>query len=69
MLKVPHELQLHVSHSCNLTCEGCTHYMNQGHTGNVSLETAIEWMDNWKDKIIPKRFTLMGGEPCMWFHT
>ena len=39
--------------------------MNQGHTGNVSLETAIEWMDNWKDKVIPKRFTLMGGEPCI----
>ena len=65
MLKVPHEFQLHVSHSCNLTCEGCTHYMNQGHSGNVSLETAIEWMDNWKDKVIPKRFTLMGGEPCI----
>jgi len=43
MLKVPHEIQLHVTHSCNLTCEGCTHYMNQGHSGSVSLEQASEW--------------------------
>ena len=52
MLKIPHEIQLHVTHSCNLTCEGCTHYMNQGHSGMLSLEDATEWMDNWSKKII-----------------
>ena len=65
MLKIPHEIQLHVTHSCNLTCEGCTHYMNQGHSGMLSLEDATEWRDNWSKKIIPKRFTLMGGEPAL----
>ena len=65
MLKVPHEIQLHVTHSCNLTCEGCTHYMNQGHSGSVSLEEAGDWMWNWTRRIIPQRFTLMGGEPAL----
>jgi organic radical activating enzyme len=65
MLKVPHEIQLHITHSCNLTCEGCTHYMNQGHSGMLSLEEAEKWMDNWSNRIIPLRFTLMGGEPAL----
>jgi hypothetical protein len=65
MLKVPHEIQLHVTHSCNLTCEGCTHYMNQGHSGSVTLEEAAKWMDNWNTKVLPMRFTLMGGEPAL----
>ena len=65
MLKVPHEFQLHVTHSCNLTCEGCTHYMNQGHSGSITLEDADEWMSNWNRKVVPKRFTLMGGEPSL----
>ncbi len=65
MLKVPHEIQLHVTHSCNLTCEGCTHYMNQGHSGMLSIEDATEWMWAWRQKIMPQRFTLMGGEPAL----
>jgi len=65
MLKVPHEIQLHLTHSCNLTCEGCTHYMNQGHSGKVSIETASDWYDQWRNKILPKRITLMGGEPSL----
>ena len=39
--------------------------MNQGHSGNLSLEDADEWMSNWNTKVIPKRFTLMGGEPSL----
>lgn len=65
MLKVPHEIQLHVTHSCNLTCEGCTHYSNHGHSGMLSLDLAEEWMHNWSNKIIPTRFTILGGEPTL----
>ncbi len=65
MLKVPHELQLHITHSCNLTCEGCTHYSNHGHSGMISLEQAEEWMNIWNKKVLPFRFTLMGGEPAL----
>tara|TARA_A100001035_G_scaffold280055_1_gene283752 strand:- start:2307 stop:3044 length:738 start_codon:yes stop_codon:yes gene_type:complete len=39
--------------------------MNQGHTGNLDLETATEWMWAWRRRIIPQRFTLMGGEPAL----
>lgn len=39
--------------------------MNQGHSGSISLEDAAKWMSNWSDKILPMRFTLMGGEPAL----
>jgi organic radical activating enzyme len=65
MLIVPHELQLHVTHSCNLTCEGCTHYSNHGHSGMLSLEEAEAWFDTWSTRIAPYRFTLLGGEPAL----
>jgi len=39
--------------------------MNQGHSGSISLEDAAKWMSNWNDKILPMRFTLMGGEPAL----
>ena len=32
------QLELHVTHACNFTCEGCSHYSNHGHFGNISLD-------------------------------
>ena len=32
------QLELHVTHACNFTCEGCSHYSNHGHKGNITLE-------------------------------
>src|SRR5579885_321548 len=31
-------LEIHVTHACNLKCESCSHYSDQGHKGVVSLE-------------------------------
>jgi len=65
MIRIPHEVQLHITHSCNLTCEGCTHYSNHGHSGMLSLEEGSKWMDLWNKRIIPERFTILGGEPAL----
>jgi hypothetical protein len=58
-------LEIHVVHSCNLTCESCSHYSNQGHDGIVSLAEAEEWMRAWHHRVRPRTFSLLGGEPTI----
>jgi len=58
-------LELHVTHSCNLTCESCSHYSNHGHKGLLALEEADEWMTFWSNRLDPKVFSLLGGEPTL----
>lgn len=58
-------LELHVAHSCNLACESCSHYSDQGHKGLVSLDEAARWIALWADRIAPATFSLLGGEPAI----
>lgn len=58
-------LELHVTHACNLTCESCSHYSNQGHKGLLTLEDAERWMEPWSRRLRPKTFSLLGGEPTI----
>jgi len=58
-------LELHVTHGCNLTCESCSHYSNQGHMGHLSLTDADAWMGAWSSRIPLKVFSLLGGEPTI----
>ena len=59
------QLELHVTHACNFTCEGCSHYSNHGHSGNLSLDDCEEWLYGWSKRIKPKTFTILGGEPTL----
>lgn len=58
-------IELHVAHGCNLTCDSCSHYSNHGHKGLLSIKDAEDWMRPWSAKIAPKWFSLMGGEPTL----
>ncbi len=58
-------LEIHLTHSCNLTCESCSHYSNYGHKGSLSLEEAERWMSNWNRRLRPRMFSLLGGEPSL----
>lgn len=58
-------LEMHVVHSCNLACESCSHYSNQGHKGIVSLDEAEQWMRSWSERLDPAVFILLGGEPTI----
>ena len=58
-------LELHVAHACNLTCESCAHYSNQGHRGVVSVDDADAWMGAWSGRLAPQKFKLLGGEPTI----
>lgn len=58
-------IQMHVAHGCNLTCQSCSHYTNTGGGKLLDTEQAIEWMKPWAQKIMPDFFILIGGEPTL----
>lgn len=58
-------LELHVAHSCNLACESCCHYSNQGHKGLLALDDAERWLAPWRERLAPTQFSLLGGEPAV----
>ena len=58
-------LEIHVAHACNLKCESCSHYSDQGHQGIVPLEEAYAWMGAWSARLRPAIFSLVGGEPTI----
>jgi hypothetical protein len=58
-------LELHVTHACNLGCESCSHYSNHGHKGMLSLDDARAWMQGFSRRLAPKQFSLLGGEPTV----
>ena len=58
-------LEMHVTHSCNLTCESCSHYSNHMHLGNLDLAEADQWMGAWSHRIAVDEFHLLGGEPTI----
>lgn len=64
-MKTIDNLEIHLVHSCNLACEGCSHYSNQGHQGMISLEEADAWMRQWNQRVSPRTFSLLGGEPTI----
>jgi hypothetical protein len=64
MFKIPF-LELHAANSCNLTCESCSHFSNSGHRGMVSPEEMTEWIGNWKTRLRPDLFRLLGGEATL----
>jgi MoaA/NifB/PqqE/SkfB family radical SAM enzyme len=63
-ITVPH-LEIHVTHQCNLSCDGCLHFTNHRHSGVVPLEALEKSMGLWNTRLIPRSFALLGGEPCM----
>lgn len=64
-MKSIRHLEIHLVHSCNLSCESCSHYSNQGHKGVLSLAEAERWMNLWNRRLIPHTFSLLGGEPTI----
>jgi len=59
------QLEFHVTHTCNFSCQGCSHYSNHGHSGTISVDDAREWLYNWSRRIKPKKFVILGGEPTL----
>jgi hypothetical protein len=64
MIVVPH-LEIHITHKCNLTCEGCLHFTNHRHSGTLSIDELRGSMSLWNRRLIPRMFAVLGGEPCL----
>ncbi len=58
-------LEVHVTHVCNLHCDGCKHYSNYNHKGRLELSTFREWISAWSKVLRPKKLRLLGGEPTL----
>lgn len=60
-----HNLEIHVTHACNLACKACSHFSNENVGTNVSLKSIKEQMSYWSHRIAPKQFSILGGEPAL----
>lgn len=60
-----HNLEIHVTHACNLACKACSHFSNENVGTNVSLASLTEQMSFWSHRIAPKQFSILGGEPAL----
>ena len=64
MIEVPH-LEWHITHNCNLSCQGCSHFTNHGHDWFAEIETLKEWYSYWNKRISPHTIAILGGEPLL----
>ena len=64
MIRVP-KIEMHLAHSCNLRCEGCSHFSNHGLAGVVPLSEGGRWLREWSGRIEPLRLSFLGGEPLL----
>lgn len=58
-------LDVHVTNSCNLHCDGCNHWSNYGFIESFSCDTLTQWAKPWAERLIPERINLLGGEPLL----
>jgi hypothetical protein len=64
MITVPH-LEIHITHKCNLTCEGCLHFTNHRHSETLSIDSLKRSLSLWNKRLVPANFAILGGEPCL----
>lgn len=62
MVEIPN-LEIHVTHACNLACEQCSHFSNLNHKGILSVKEIDYQMGLWSFRIQPRVFSILGGEP------
>lgn len=65
---MPHAIkyfEMHLTHTCNLNCDYCSHYCNVGYPGDIDFGTGREWLAAWSKRISPEQIRLLGGEPLL----
>lgn len=58
-------LEIHLTHSCNLSCSNCSHFSNYRHSGLLAVESAREQFEVWAKRLAPAQVSLLGGEPSI----
>ena len=59
------QLDYHIIHNCNLSCEGCSDFTNHNLPGKISIEEARKEYKFWNKRVFPKEFAILGGEPTL----
>lgn len=58
-------LEYHVIHSCNLKCQGCSHFSHITKGGSKTNVDLLQELEPWTKRINIESFCLMGGEPLL----
>ena len=59
-------LDIVITRSCQLNCQGCLTFSNHNKVkGHIDSVTAVPWLMAWSHRIRPKQIHLFGGEPLM----
>ncbi|GAA5509147.1 radical SAM protein [Novipirellula caenicola] len=65
MIDIP-ALEYHLAHGCNLSCQQCSHYSNFRLAGKLPTPAdARREYSSWSNRVRPRRFALLGGEPLL----
>jgi hypothetical protein len=59
-------VEVHVTHTCNLSCRGCNHYSNYKlERWQIDEQEFERWIAAWAGRIAPSTFNILGGEPTL----
>ena len=58
-------LEMHITHACNLMCKYCAHFCDFDYAGEVPFTQGEEWLRAWAERLAPRQFRIMGGEPLL----
>lgn len=64
MHKIP-RLDVMISYSCNLACQGCISLSDRPRDGIEPYQSVIDQINTWKTTVSPEVTTIFGGEPCL----
>ena len=59
------QVETHVTHSCNMFCESCTHFSQESMSGRETVETFRDKLGPWSRRLLPRNLLLLGGEPAL----
>lgn len=58
-------LEVHATNSCNLSCQGCSHYTNVLKGGTITPEKLKQDLTPWSEYLEIENFAILGGEPLL----
>ncbi len=59
------QIETHVTDACNLKCEKCTHFSQEGHSGRETVDSFRAHNEPWSKRLDPRFFLVLGGEPTL----
>jgi len=66
MLKHIKNLDIVITRSCQLDCDGCLVFSNHNAIkGHTLVEDSMTWLESWFSRLRPEVIHLFGGEPLM----